>query len=299
MALVALLYTVAKRRERDGRRRNTGAGVAGCTGVAGRIQKGAWDADCRLKRVIDNVRYGDLVEPLIPMGNGSHETALAWADTTAGLARVLVKRLPLHELVREVLCNLLAQAVALPVPVPYVLNVKQSPWSTPTIDHVFGTGYSPGRSLARASRDAPATGNRLLGWPAFLKAIAFDEWIANGDRTASNLLYMRSKDFQLIDHGEALPNPIGSNTKLANRLARHLVASNTTAHPQDLSQRVLASCANFGTVNFDQIEVAALSPSWGGEETLHECIRLLKDRITHLPMLVEEEFRVNQGQLLA
>ena len=265
--------------------------------MAGRIQKGAWDADCKLKRVIDNVRYGDLVEPLIPMGNGSHETALARADTTAGRSRVLVKHTPLHELVREVLCNLLAQAVALPVPVPYVLKRSRGP--TRTIDHVFGTDFSGGRSLARAAREAPATGNHLLRWPAFLKAIAFDEWIANGDRTAGNLLYLGRKGFALIDHGEALPNGIGPDTKVPNRLARHLVASDPTAHPQDLSERVLASCAHFGTVNFGQVEIAASAPSWRGQTMLSECIRLLRDRIEHLPALVEEGFRVKQGQLLA
>ena len=206
--------------------------------------------------------------------------------------------MPPYELVREVLCNLLAQAVALPVPMPYVLDVRQSSWSTPNTSHVFGTDYGSGRSLMRAARQAPNTLRHLLRWPPLHAAIAFDEWIANGDRTASNLLFVGRRDFQLIDHGEALPIGIGPKTKLANRLARHLVASNPTARPKDLSQRVLESCANFGTVNFDQIEVAAASPSWGGEPMMRECIRLLIDRRTHLPMLVEEEFRVNQGQLL-
>lgn len=197
------------------------------------------------------------------------------------------------------LCNLLAQAVALPVPVQYVLDVRRSSWSTPDTSHAYGTDYGRGRSLMRAARQAPAALNHLLQWPTLLAAIAFDEWIANGDRTASNLLYMGPKNFQLIDHGEALPNQIGPTTKLANLLARHLVASNTSARPQELSKRVLASCANFGTVNFDLVEVAAVSSSWGGEALLRECIRLLIDRMAHLPMLIEEEFRVNQGQLLA
>ena len=49
------------------------------------------------KWVIDNIRYGDLVEPLVPIENGSHETALARARTTAGISRVLVKRIPAYE----------------------------------------------------------------------------------------------------------------------------------------------------------------------------------------------------------
>lgn len=249
--------------------------------------------------MIQNIRYGELVEPIVLIQNGSHGTALASARTTAGLSRVLVKRTARHELVREVLCNLLAQAVGLAVPVPYVLDVRGSSWASPNVSHVFGTDYGRGRSLVRAARQAPATLDHLLRWPMFLAAIAFDEWIANGDRTASNLLFIGPRQFQLIDHGEALPNPMSPGAKFANHLARHLIANNASAHPQDLSQRVLDSCANFGTVNFGQVEVAAASPSWGGEGMLRECIRLLRDRIGHLPALVEEEFRVKQAQLLA
>ena len=250
--------------------------------------------------MIDNIRYGDLVEPIVPVPNGSHGAARAMARTTDGFSHVQVKRTSLHELVREVLCSLLAQAVGLPVPVPYVLDARGSSWRTPDASHVFGAGYVAGRSLMRAARQAPATINDLLRWPLLFTAIAFDEWIANGDRTASNLLYMGPREFLLIDHGEALPNSIDRpDTKLGNHLARHLAASDPTAHPQELSQRVLASCANFGTVNFGQIEVAAASPSWGGEGMLRECIRLLGDRIEHLPKLIEEEFRVEQGRLLA
>ena len=249
--------------------------------------------------MIDTIRYGDLVEPLRPISNGSHQTALARARTTAGISRVLVKRIPLRELVREALCNLLAQALGLPVPAPYILDVRQSSWFTSDTSHVFGTGYGHGRSLVRAARQAPATLDHLLQWPFLFAAIAFDEWIANGDRTAGNLLYMGTKEFQLIDHGDALPSPISPTTKLANRLARHLVASDTTARQQDLSRSVLESCANFGDVDFDQIELAAMSSSWGGEQMLRECIRLLSDRRMQLPMLIEEEFRVIQGQLLA
>lgn len=145
--------------------------------------------------MIDNIKYGDLLKPLVPVEDGSHEAARGRARTTAGISPVLVKRIPPHELVREVLCNLLAQAVALPVPAPYVLDIRQSSWRTSHTSHVFGTAYGPGRSLARTVRQTPTTLTHLLQWPTLLAAIAFDEWIANGDRTASNLLYMGPKDF--------------------------------------------------------------------------------------------------------
>ena len=248
--------------------------------------------------MVQNIRYGQLSGPLIPIENGSHQTVRGIANTTTGLHHVLAKRIPHHELVREVLCSLLAQAVDLPSPVPFVLDVRESSWSEPEFNHAFGTLLGRGRSLVRAAHRAPATLDSLVKWPKFLVAIAFDEWIANADRTESNLLFIGRRDFQLIDHGEALPSGIGPDTKLVNRLARHLAASSTTTHPRDLSRRVLASCSDFGKVNFGQIKVAAMAGAWAGQTRLDECIRLLTDRLTHLPMLIEEEFRVNQAQLL-
>lgn len=251
--------------------------------------------------MVRNIRIGHLVDPIIPFNNGSHESARGIANTTAGHTPVVVKRLPHHELVREVLCSLLAQAVDLPVPQPYVLDVRDSSWPEQRgATHVFGTSYGTGRSWARAARQGPATIANLVAWPKFLAAIAFDEWIANSDRDPGNLLFIGPREFQLIDHGEALPNRLNrADTKLPNRLARHLAGNHLTANGRKLAQRVLESCANFGTVNFGQIELAALVGAWGGQPEFGEAIRLLKDRLRHLPMLVEEEFRVNQGQLLA
>lgn len=251
--------------------------------------------------MVRNIQFGGLMDPLIPFENGSHEIARGMANTTAGHTQVIAKRLPRHELVREVLCSLLAQAVDLPVPQPYVLDVTDSSWAEQHgIKYVFGTSCGAGRSWMRVARQAPATVANLVEWSKLLAAIAFDEWIANGDRDPSNLLFIGQREFQLIDHGEALPNRlVHAGTKLPNGLARHLVGSHSTADGSELARRVLASCANFGTVNFRQIEIAAMVESWGGQPEFGEAVRLLEDRLRHLPTLVEEEFRVNQGQLLA
>lgn len=271
------------------------AGIRGASGASPETR------GPELKQVVENIQFGELVDnPLIPRENGSHEAALGIARTTAGDARVLAKRVQHHELVREVLCSLLAQAVDLPVPEPYVLDIRESIWSNDECSYAFATRYGRGHNLVRATRQAPATIASLERWPKIHALIAFDEWIANADRTAGNLLFIGPKDFQLIDHGEALPNWIDKHAKLSNRLARHLVARLPNgSRPEDLAECVVASCANFGTVDFRQIEVAAMLGAWRGDPGFGECIRLLKDRLNHLPALIEEEFSVGQGQLLA
>ncbi len=244
--------------------------------------------------------FGTLEAPLMPLSSvGSHPVARGWAVTTGRPMEVVVKRLPPFQLVREVVCNLLADMVGLPVPGAYVLDTRGSDWDGGEHRYVFGTGYEGFSSLLRPARESPAALSSITRWPGFLAAIAFDEWVANEDRTLSNLLFAGQRSFLLIDHGEALPNHMNDDTKLRNRLARHLVASEPSTDRHDLSQRVKAACSDFGSADFAQLRAAAMLGSWNGDPQFSECLRLLQTRLNALPALIEEEFRLGQGQLLA
>ena len=226
-------------------------------------------------------------------------TGRGWAYTTAGIAPVAFKRIPHHQLVREVLCNLLAQMVGLPVPTPCVLDIRESELWDGEESFVFATSYEGHSDLLQRARLSPTVVSRLVRWPNFLEMIAFDEWIANEDRTLSNLLFAGGREFLLIDHGESLPNYMSKGTKFRNGLARHLIASEPGTTRQSLAQRVKDSCAEFGQLDFRQLETAALLGSWKGNPEFGECVRLLQDRVNELPALIEEEFQVGQAQLLA
>ena len=222
-----------------------------------------------------------------------------WANTTAGPVLVAFKHTPHHQLVREVLCNLLAQMVGIPVPRPCILDIRQTELSESGEPFVFGTRYEGYSDLLQRTRESPTAVDRLVGWPSFLVSIAFDEWIANEDRTLSNLLFAGRREFLLIDHGEALPNHMDKGTKFRNGLARHLIASEARTPRQSLAQRVKDSCTGFCQLNYGQLETAALLGAWKGNPEFGECMRLLQDRVNELPALIEEEFHVGQAQLLA
>lgn len=226
-------------------------------------------------------------------------TGRGWAHTTAGIVSVAFKRIPHHQLVREVLCNLLAQMVGIPVPTPCVLDIRESELWDGKEPFVFGTSYEGHSDLLRRARLSPTVVNRLVRWPSFLAAIAFDEWVANEDRTPSNLLFVGGREFLLIDHGEALPNYMNKETKFRNGFARHLIASESGTPRQSLAQRVKEACAEYGQLDFRQLETAALLGSWKGNPEFGECVRLLQDRVNELPALIEEGFQVGQAQLLA
>ena len=250
--------------------------------------------------MIETIQFGTLEGPLNRLpGPASHVAGRGWARTTAGVVPVVFKRVPHYQLVREVLCNLLAQMVGIPVPMPCVLDIRESELWDGGEPFVFGTGYARYSNLLQRARHSPEVVNRLVRWPKFLAAIAFDEWIANEDRTPSNLLFVGQREFLLIDHGESLPNYMNKETKFRNGLARHLIASEPRTARQSLANRVKKSCVDFGRLNYQQLEIAPLLGAWKGNPEFEECARLLKDRVNELPALIEKEFHVGQAQLLA
>ena len=109
---------------------------------------------------------------------------------------------------------------------------------------------------------------QLGRWPRLDTAIAFDEWIANPDRTARNLLFRETGDFVLIDHGEAIPSDALADTVIDNRLAK-LAAPALSAHERaEAIRRVKRSSSPFHDVDFGAVEVASLAPAWGGQSML-------------------------------
>ena len=259
-----------------------------------------FEPSCKLAPMIETIQFGTLEGPIVRLpGRGSHVTGRGFADTTVGIVPVAFKHTPHHQLVREVLCNLLAQMVGIPVPTPCVLDIRESELWDGGDSFVFATRYAGYSDLLQRTRESPTVVDRLVSWPSFLVSIAFDEWIANEDRTLSNLLFAGRREFLLIDHGEALPNHMDKGTKFRNSLARHLIASEPRTARQSLARRVKDSCTSFGQLNYGQLETAALLGAWKGNPEFGECMRLLQDRVNELPALIEEEFHVGQAQLLA
>ena len=231
-------------------------------------------------------------------GRGMDQLVRGWAVTSRGAGVVVAKRVQRYQLVREVLGSLLAQVLDLPTPTPYVLDATMSNWPTADANrYVFATEYQALGDLSRRAVQAPETSARLAVWRRLPRVIAFDTWIANGDRTPANLLHSTGGDFLLIDHGDALPSGMRPSTASRNGLARHMVATQAHRSPQELALSVRDACADFGSVEFKRLSAAASVDGWGGNPEFGECVRLLGDRLNELPGLIEEEFRLGQGQL--
>ena len=216
---------------------------------------------------------------------GSHTAFRVFGQGTPNDG-LFVKQLPIHELARELVCALIAMSAGLPTPRPYLVDLRSlrltgERWA-------YGTEFLRG---ARAIGQDEAIIQRLIRWPLLPLAIAFDELIANNDRTLKNLLYRTdqpSAPFVLIDHGEALPpGLLPSHAYGRNLLAERLPANQGTRSSR--SQRVLTEAEK---LQFDssQIVVASKAEAWGGEQMVRECLRLLEDRRQFLQVLIASRF---------
>lgn len=243
----------------------------------------------------------DLHEPIVPIDDGKG-VVQAWAGN-GELFPVFVKPCRSYQLVREVLCNLLANALGLPVPRAVLLDVSSSPEGRHLLElhgegkFAFGVERR-GVDLRQVLRRNRRTEDMLLDWPLLPRAIAFDEWVGNEDRTAGNLLFEGRGRYLLIDHEQALPTTFAPTTKIRNGLAEHAKAVGYAGEHQVFAERVKDELARFASVSLDGIRRATLGGAWKAEPELSECIRLLEDRLPSLPSLVDQEFASSQGRLL-
>ena len=147
--------------------------------------------------MLARVQIGRLEGPLAPVsGRGMDQLVRGWAVTSRGAGVVVAKRVQRYQLVREVLGSLLAQVLDLPTPTPYVLDATMSNWPTADANrYVFATEYQALGDLSRRAVQAPETSARLAVWRRLPRVIAFDTWIANGERHARTSAAWRSSSW--------------------------------------------------------------------------------------------------------
>ena len=132
------------------------------------------------------------------------------------LTTAYVKPIPKYRLVREVICALVAQAIGLPVASPGGASLDGAEIET---SERFAFATLPHGLSARSMVDDPVLREQLSRWSCLHSAIAFDEWIANPDRTPQNLLFRGTSDFVLIDHGDAIAEGLSADSHVPNWLA--------------------------------------------------------------------------------
>ncbi|HEU4683743.1 MAG TPA: HipA family kinase [Nitrospira sp.] len=144
-------------------------------------------------------------------------------QTEQGQRVAFVKVLPDNQLISEAACALLARALCLDVPIPYLVQVNRDQlkaskkWAKDEAQKIcFGSEELVHPSLVRVlvpkrnGKPLPVHPDvkkkiweKIRACEGFQETAIFDEWVANGDRHDGNLLW-DGKKFYLIDHSHAL-----------------------------------------------------------------------------------------------
>ena len=156
-------------------------------------------------------KIGNLGSPVRVRKTTPHivlDAMLAWSGP---FEHVFAKLLPVNERSIEAVCAWLAREIELPVPEPRFLRVTRTrmpqgcmwPFGEASEQVVFGTvAIEQVQQLVRT--DSSTVDALLDRWPALATAAAYDQLIANDDRTSGNILLGPHRDLWLIDHGRAL-----------------------------------------------------------------------------------------------
>lgn len=210
-----------------------------------------------------------------------------------------VKVIPGRQIYTEVMTSLLGRSLGLPVPI-----------TIPAFARGSTLGIEADKVLCVASLDCGAAPiariarfdevNSLLNrWSHARLAIAFDELIANGDRNLRNILLGSDGKIWLIDHEEALQDPLNSahrqiRNHLLKKLSEDLAGFQLKRSAQLIAEKTLI------LANIDYVahaEAALPSVCMVTEGHVQSVIEFLQDRIDHLPRLIEAGLGLRQFHL--
>ena len=195
---------------------------------------------------------------------GVNETFIGFVDVPAGRVRAYVKVMDNRQLVNELLATTLGRSLGLPVPEGYLVRVRPSDLPDSNLLAMHGT-----EALAFASREvsSPDLKRRvkaegtaviaalLTAWDDWTSAMTFDEWVANGDRHAGNILFGGPGDIWLIDHSHCFTGPnwnisdLKANGVWKNQIAENRLPTLTLPERLEAKRRVAALISALGAID--------------------------------------------------
>jgi hypothetical protein len=227
----------------------------------------------------DELWQGDVYDPFMP---GEEPTP------------IYLRIGPSVPLVAELLCAVVARALGLPAPEPFVVLVEPgllaaSGLLDPTMRHLcVGTRDIGGTTFAQLLRDDSDTAVQLIkSWQHLVPVTALDEWLANPDRNMGNILYV-AQTLHIIDHAEAFGGsmralfPLAEITEdaLSNKLALVLNDHNANQRQIYLNQAKDWLVSTAGELNVSAAVATADITRWQTAEEEAELVHFITNRLT-------------------
>lgn len=210
--------------------------------------------------------------------SGINPTWRVVARTEIGDLDAYAKAIDDEEIMIETACAMAGIEMGLPIPRPMLLHWEGAGF-------LFGSEAIPHPTLqARLNQHADIAAT-LATWKQLPASATFDEWIANPDRHAGNLITDGAGSFWLIDHGLAMR--ADPSQGIDNRLLAVAIAGAS----DDLRQRKLLNAIRSAETDANGVDIErmATGAAWINRTVLD----FLQARIPHINRILSEQVTRN------
>lgn len=245
------------------------------------------------------IQRGTLTSVLGGADEGIRDAVRGVVRLSGGSVDAFVKVLDAREVLVECICALLARLRGLNVPEPLLVLVPGAFRSDGADRIAFGSvGVAHGnlRPWLANIGDA-AVLRRLRAWVGLVPAACFDEWIANPDRHAGNILFDGKDEFWLIDHGLALATGVAPNQAVKNILFNAAVDGLGEADCLLLKSKALGVVDSLVEQTLAPV-IADVPTEVLSRAAAEEIGTWLDARKAHLLRLTDARIQTKQGDLL-
>jgi len=201
----------------------------------------------------------------------------------------------------ELVCAIIGRKLSLPIPQPFLVRVPTQTIATVTSEEIaFGLEAVNYPSISSTIREDRFIREAVLKWDHITRCAAFDTWIGNSDRIPHNLLFDGKNNFQMIDHGDALPSYMSVETPTHNKLLQYLKEENTGEFArQSVLKALLQEAEKFHNVNLADIHSRVVNSNRSiAPETVERILNILHSRLNYLSDIYKTQLDIRQRDFI-
>lgn len=249
---------------------------------------------------MSQIRLAVLTSVLGAAGEGIRNSVRGMVHLDNALVEAHIKLIEQRELLVECVCSLLARKLKLDAPEPLIVLVRPEFSGRPDNALAFGSITLAAGNLRPwvTNLGDAAVKRRLRSWANLVPACCFDEWIANFDRHAGNILYDGKDRFWLIDHGLAVAKGLQSDASVNNHLMGVAIEGLGEFDRLILKPKALGVVDVFAQEQVEPVFAQIPTGIWQ-QDIPAEMGAWLKTRQSHLARLVNAKIPTQQGNLFS
>jgi hypothetical protein len=214
-----------------------------------------------------------------------------------------VKQVDLRGIYVECVCAVLGRCLGLPIPKPLIVRAAND-----ALNHIpesetillFGSEDAVYPSFRRyLTNNSDDAMKKLENFPKALDIGVFDEWIANADRNAGNILYDGGDNFSFIDHEKAInPDLKPEDAAATNEIVRVIFAAQSEFEKYKTNRNVQTEIIpHYKTLPCALLSEKTFASSYLNETEILSVIEFLSKRLDNIEMLFEDRLCFRQKKM--